>query len=160
MPKEVAAAFDVFPEPVRERFLTIRSWIFDEAESEGIAKLEESLKWGEPSYGHRGGSPVRFGWKPDDPETCRLLFHCQSRLVPTFRELYGQGADALTFEGQRAIAFEHSSPPPEAVVRHCIVLAMRYHCVKNLPLLGATGPAAVASKSGVEQEQTGQGHQG
>lgn len=152
MSAEVAAAFSRYSKPVRDRFLTIRSWIFDEAENEGIARLEESLKWGEPSYGHRGGSPVRFGWKPADPQNCRLLFHCQSRLVPTFRELYGHGAEALTFEGQRAIAFEHASPPPEAVVRHCIVLALRYHSVKNLPLLGATGPAAVAFKSGVEQE--------
>ena len=143
MPTDVAAAFERFPEPVRERFLQIRAWIFELAKDEGVAALDESLKWGEPSYGHRGGSPVRFGWKPAQPDICRLLFHCQSRLIPTFRELYGHGPDKLDFEGQRAIAFVHSDPPPDPVIRHCILLALRYHRIKNLPMLGASGPVAL-----------------
>ena len=57
-------------------------------------------------------------------------------LVDTFRELYG---DVFMFEGNRAIVFGEADEIPVAELKHCISLALTYHRVKRLPLLGA-GP--------------------
>ncbi|GAA59686.1 hypothetical protein P20652_1550 [Pseudoalteromonas sp. BSi20652] len=44
----------------------------------------------------------------------------------------------LTFEGNRAIVLNSEKPLPEHPVKECIKLALTYHKVKRLPLLGAS----------------------
>ena len=65
-----------------------------------------------------------------------MYFNCNTSLVDTFRELYG---DVFMFEGNRAIVFGEADEIPVAELKHCISLALTYHRVKRLPLLGA-GP--------------------
>lgn len=113
----------------------LRQLVLDTAaETEGVGALEETLKWGEPSYLAHSGSTVRMAWKKAKPAQYALCFHCQTRLVETFKELYGP---QLTFEGNRAIVFDEKDPLPRAQLRHCILLALTYHKRKHLPLLGA-----------------------
>ena len=64
-----------------------------------------------------------------------MLFHCGTRLVETFRELYH---DALTFEGNRAIVLRATTDLPVAPLKHCISIALTYHQRKKFPLLGTT----------------------
>ena len=48
---EVAAVFDNYPERMRERLMLLRRLVIDTAsETEGVGSLEETLRWGEPSY--------------------------------------------------------------------------------------------------------------
>ncbi len=130
----VKRVLDGLPHEARRDLLRLRTLIHDvHAAIDDGRSLEETLKWGAPSYLRRGGSTVRLGWSPTAPAEYRLYFHCQSSLVPTFRELY---SDALRFEGRRAIVFAMGEPLPEDAVRHCVELALRYHKLKHLPLLG------------------------
>ena len=100
-----------------------------------VGEVEETLKWGEPSYVTRTGSTVRLGWKASRPGEFRLLFHCATRLVDTFKELY---PEALEFEGNRAIVLHKSEDLPITPLKNCISIALTYHRRKKLPLLGAT----------------------
>ena len=99
-----------------------------------VGSLNETLKWGEPSYLASGGSTVRIDWKASAPERYAMYFNCNTKLVDTFREIY---SDSLSFEGNRAIVFERTDAVPAAALKHCIALSLQYHKLKHLPLLGA-----------------------
>ncbi|WP_427979588.1 DUF1801 domain-containing protein [Agarivorans sp.] len=134
MDKAVNQRFKVYPENACIRLEQLRSLVMQIASELGLGEVEESLKWGEPSYRVKTGSPVRLDWKQQSPDYYYLFFHCQTRLVDTFRELY---AEELEFQGNRAIILSLSQPLPEAVIKHCLELALTYQQRKHLPLLGA-----------------------
>lgn len=133
MQAEVRKKFDGYPEKIQPLMYQLRALVLDVAEKGGLGEVDETLKWGEPSYGVKGGSPVRMDWKPKDPEHYCLFFHCQTKLVDTFRELY---AHVLTFEGNRAIVLDVRKPLPKAAIQDCVDLALRYQSIKHLPFLG------------------------
>ena len=62
---KVENAYNEFQPAVRKKMMKIRALIFEVArETEGIGDLEETLKWGQPSYLPRKpkiGSAVRIG---------------------------------------------------------------------------------------------------
>lgn len=134
---DVAAKFDSYPDDVRSKLGGGRQLIFAVAQEIGAEQVEESLKWGELSYqGYqvKGGSAIRFDWKQKSPKQYALYFNCQSRLVETFREIYG---DYFEFQGNRALVLNINDDVPEVPLQHCLKLAMTYHKIKHLPLLGA-----------------------
>ena len=132
---EVARVFDSYPEPMRKKMLHLRQIVLDTAsETEGVDALEETLKWGEPSYLTRGGSTIRMDWKARAPNQYAMYFNCNTSLIATFKDVYG---DVFTFEGNRAIVFGETDELPVTELKHCISLALTYHRVKHLPLLGA-----------------------
>ncbi len=57
-----------------------------------------------------------------------MFFHCQTRLVDTFREIF---RDDLAFEGNRAIILDAADELPEDALRHCIAMALTYHLNKK-----------------------------
>ena len=122
------------PPEAAARLRRLRSLIFEVARTEKLGDVEESLKWGHPSYVTSQGSAIRLGWNHKDPQLCALYFHCQSSLVDTFRQLYAGG---LEFQGNRAILLNLRDDLPLSVLRRCISLALRYHQIKHLPLLGS-----------------------
>ena len=131
---DVARVFDGYPEPMRKKMLRLRQLVLDTAaETEGVNTLEETLKWGEPSYLSKGGSTLRIDWKDRVSEQYAMYFNCNSSLVDTFKAIYG---DVFTFEGNRAIVFGENDELPMEELKHCISLALTYHRVKHLPLLG------------------------
>ena len=134
MKKEIQLKFQTYPPAARKKLMALRTLILSVAEEASLGPVEESLKWNEPSYSVKGGSPVRFDWKEKSPEQFAMYFVCTTKLVETFRELYG---DVLSFEGKRAIVFQVSDEVPSKPLRHCIELALTYQKVKHLPLLGA-----------------------
>lgn len=130
----IAEIFDAYPGHIRNKMLFLRELVFDAAsEIEGISGIEETTKWGEPSYIVKGGSTVRMDWKSTNPSQYALYFHCKTKLVDTFKELY---RDKLKFEGNRAIVFDVNDEIPVAELKHCIALALTYHSRKKLPMLG------------------------
>ena len=131
----VARVFDGYPEPMREKMLRLRQLVLDTAsETEGVNALEETLKWGEPSFLTKGGSTLRIDWKEKAPDRYAMYFNCNTLLVATFKEIYG---DVFTFEGNRAIVFGETDELPVNELKRCISLTLTYHRVKRLPLLGA-----------------------
>ncbi len=132
---EVAAIFNNYPKAVQNQMRHIRELVLNTAsEIEGLENLEETLKWGEPSYLTKHGSTVRMDWKEKNPEQFAMYFKCTSQLVPTFKTIYKK---KFQFEGNRAIIFKLNDKIPDAALKHCISLALIYHKIKHLPLLGA-----------------------
>ena len=128
---EVASVFDSYPDEVRDKLLNLRRLIIEAAnEVETIKSLEESLKWGEPSYLVINGSTLRIDWKKSKPEQYAIYFKCTSKLVSTFKVVY---KDRFNFEGTRAITFQMSETIPEVELKKCIKAGLTYHKVKQLP---------------------------
>jgi hypothetical protein len=98
-----------------------------------VEHLEETLKWGEPSYLTKHGSTIRMDWKIKTPDQYAMYFKCTSQLVPTFKEVYG---DLFDFEGDRAIVFQLAEPVPDEALKNCIRAGLTYHKVKQLDKLG------------------------
>lgn len=126
--------FESFPKEIRSELMRLREFILEVAKECELGSVEESLKWGELSYLAKGGSPIRIGWRPKSPDEYCLFFHCQTALVETFKEIYG---DLFAYEGNRAILLQRSKTVPIEELKHCVRLALRYHKRKHLPLLGA-----------------------
>lgn len=129
---DVEAVFDGYPSALRERLLSLRALIFETAQrTAGVGPLEETLKWGQPSYltaQSKSGTTVRIDRVKAKEDKYAAYFHCQSGLVPLFRELYD---GELSFEGQRAIVFDVNAPLPKDAVAHCLALALTHHLRKK-----------------------------
>ncbi len=129
----VAATFAGFAPSVRRRLTDLRALIFDvAAKTEGVGPLQETLKWGQPSFltpKTKSGSTIRIDAVRGAPDQYALYFTCHTDLVETFRELY---PTELTYGGNRSILLDTSSPLPEAPLRHCIALALTYHSRKKV----------------------------
>jgi hemoglobin-like flavoprotein len=131
---KVAEVFNSYPQRIRPKLMALRQLVLETAtEIESVNSLEETLKWGEPSYLTVGGSTIRMDWKESKPEQYAMYFHCKTKLVDTFKELYN---DKFNFEGNRAIVFFENDEIPISELKHCILLSLTYHSRKNLPLLG------------------------
>lgn len=123
-----------YPPPAKIMFSAIRQLIFNISKDEGLGRIDETLKWGEPAYLCASGSTVRISWKPANPERVSLYFNCQTKLMSTFREIF---PEAFEFHGNREIRLPLSGSVPEEELRLCLSMALRYHRIKHLPLLGA-----------------------
>jgi hypothetical protein len=123
----VDAVFDAYPKPVKARLLALRRLILDTAKTtKGFGLVEETLKWGQPSYltpQTRSGSTMRIDQVKPVPGQYAVYFHCQTNLVETFRELYPE----LRYGGNRCILLDAGDKVPDAELRHCVALALTYH---------------------------------
>ncbi|MGY4474436.1 DUF1801 domain-containing protein [Bradyrhizobium sp. USDA 3364] len=121
------ALFDAYPAPVRTKLLALRRLIFETARAtKGVGALEETLKWGQPSYltpETGSGSTVRIDQVKPAAGQVAIYFHCQTNLVETFRGLYPE----LSYSGNRAILLDVGGKLPEPALRHCVALALTYH---------------------------------
>ena len=131
---KVDAVFANYPRFVRDKMQSLRELVIETAEeTEGVYKLEETLKWGEPSFVTKDGSTLRMDWKEKTPEQYAMYFHCTSRLVDTFRLVFNH---KFQYEGKRAIVFQLNQKIPKAELKECIKAALTYHKVKELITLG------------------------
>ena len=130
----VTAKFDSFPSEVKEKLQTLRTLIIETAtELESILEIEETLKWGEPSYLTKKGSTIRISWSPKTPPQYGMYFTCSTNLVDTFKAVFG---DVFRYENNRAILFNFDDPIPQKELKECIEMALTYHTIKHMPLLG------------------------
>ncbi len=130
----VAKIFASYPANVRRKLLAIRELIFSSASSiEGVGKIEETLKWGEPTYltsMSKSGSTIRIAWKKSAPLQYAMYFNCQTNLIDTFRSLF---RSEFKFEGNRAIVFDVSEKVQTDSLTICIAAALTYHRNKARP---------------------------
>lgn len=132
--KEVEDVFNEYPVNMRKKLLRLRQLVFDTAsETKDVIVIEETLKWGEPSYLSECGSTIRMDWKRSKPDQYAFYFNCKTKLVDTFKERYG---DQFKYEGNRAIVFHINDEIPVDELKVCILLALTYHNRKHLPMLG------------------------
>ena len=118
----VAAAFEAFPASARTGLLQLRSMIFEEAKADArVGALEETLKWGQPSYAAATGTPIRLGVPKSGGFA--IYTHCQSRVIPEFRSVF---EGAFAFDGNRAVLFDMGEAPIGEPIRHLIRAALTY----------------------------------
>jgi len=123
----VAAVFKAYPAGLRRKLMELRALVFEVAAgTDGVGRLTETLKWGQPSYlteETKSGTTVRID-RLRQGDGYALYVHCQSGLVPTFRALY---PDTFRYEGRRALLFDTDASLPLPALRHCIGLALTHH---------------------------------
>ncbi|MNI13667.1 hypothetical protein D3C73_669010 [compost metagenome] len=122
---KVAVVFEHYPKHIQKKMLFLRQLILDTAsEAEGVGTVEETLKWGEPSYVTKSGSTIRIDWKKSSPQQYAMYFNCNTMLVDTFKELY---KDKFNYEGNRAIVFDETDEIPVDELKQCISSSLTYH---------------------------------
>lgn len=133
MDNKIKAKFDSYPLAAQQGLSEIRQLIFQIAESEMLGRVTEDLKWGQLSYSCRHGSPVRIDWNESNPDHASIFFHCQTKLVATFRELY---STEFSFNGNRELIIPLAHVSRSKPLSHCLSIALQYHQLKHLQLLG------------------------
>lgn len=133
MNSEVAAVFESYPQNIKAKLLILRQLIFDTAASiEGIGEIEETLKWGEPSYltpKSKSGSTIRVAWKKSQKNQYSMFFKCTANLVPAFKDRYQK---KFKYGTNRSIDFKLDDEIPTEELKQCIALALTYHHNKKL----------------------------
>jgi hypothetical protein len=128
----VDAVFNAYPTPLKAKLKALRRLILATARTtKGVGALQETLKWGQPSYltpETKSGSTIRIDQVKSAAGQYAVYFHCQTDLVDTFRELYPA---KLRFGGNRCILLDAKDELPRAELRHCVALALTYHLNKR-----------------------------
>lgn len=123
----VASVFKAYPAEVRRRLMALRALVFDTAAAtDGVGRLTETLKWGQPSYLTQetgSGSTVRID-RLKKGDGYAVYFHCQSGLVGQFKAIY---PDTFCYDGKRALVFGTKDRLPKRALAHCIGLALTHH---------------------------------
>ncbi len=130
--KAVEEVFDNYSEPLKASLLRLRDLILDEAgKLEGVGEIEETLKWGQPSYIPsitKSGTTIRIDKLKQSEDKYALYVHCQTNLLNIYRDLY---PETFEFEKNRAVILNATSEFPEEELRHCIGMALTYHLNKK-----------------------------
>ena len=130
---QVAAVFDAYPQQIKPKLMFLRKLILETAAViKEVGEIEETLKWGEPSYltsKTKSGSTVRIDWKENKPDQYAIFFKCTANLVPAFKEKY---PNKFRYEGNRSIIFNIEDVVPVKELKNCIALALTYHINKKL----------------------------
>jgi hypothetical protein len=128
LPPEIAVAFDAFTPALRSRLLELRALILEvAAETPGVGRLTEALKWGEPAYlteATKSGSTIRLGVTRSAPPRCAIYLNCKTTLVEEYRAAF---AEAFEFEGNRAVLLDPAAPLPKSALAQAIAMALTYH---------------------------------
>ncbi len=123
-----------YPDFVRDKLKDLRALVIETAEEiPEITDLEETLKWGEPSFVTKTGSTLRMDWKEKTPNQYQMYFKCTSRLVETFKLMFGE---LFEYEKNRAIIFRLDQEIPAIELKKCIKATLMYHKVKDDLTLG------------------------
>ncbi|MCW7480052.1 hypothetical protein [Leptospira kanakyensis] len=116
--------FNLMP-AMLEKFMEIRTWIYELSEAEErIGFIEECLKWGEPSFltpKTKSGSTIRIG-KVNDSEFA-LYFNCKTTIAKEITIEFPE----LNCDGKRALYLSSSKKLPKTKLIVCLKKALLYH---------------------------------
>ena len=129
----IQSKLDSYPDDVSHELQKLKTLILEVAQTEGLNEVEENLKWGQLSYSVPQGSPIRIDWNKKAPDSLSIFFNCQTKLIETFKEIY---PDNFEYVGSREMIVPLRNAHQVQGLSHCISLALRYHKIKDLPLLG------------------------
>lgn len=75
----VEVVFANYPDFVKDKMRNLRNLVIETArEVEGISHLEETLKWGEPSFLTKHGSTLRMDWKEKNQTNTPCILNAQA----------------------------------------------------------------------------------
>ncbi len=128
----VAAVFDACPKKIRTKLTFLRELIFEiAAKTPGVGKLEETLKWGSPSYlttDTNSGTTIRIDKITSQRGKFSMCVHCQTTLVGSFKKIYG---DAFDYDANRGLILDENDEIPVKELSHFIFMALTYHLHKK-----------------------------
>ncbi|GAB4527410.1 MAG: DUF1801 domain-containing protein [Roseibium sp.] len=128
---EVLALLKSYPSGVRTALLGLRQLIVETAAGDtSIGTLQETLKWGQPSYltvRPRTGTTIRIDRDHSADGGIALYVNCRTSLVSEWRGLFPQ----LTFGGDRSVHLRLDVPLPEDALRQMITMALTYHLKRH-----------------------------
>ena len=129
---EVFAVFQDYPHEIKSKLLFLRNLIFEVAKkANGVGELEETLKWGQPSYltsQTKSGTTILIDKVKSGKHDYAMYFNCQTTLVDTFREMF---RDEFEYEGNRALLFKTKDKIATEKLKLCISMALTYHLDKR-----------------------------
>jgi hypothetical protein len=132
---QVEAVLNTYPMEFKTRLLNLRQLILKTAAAiESVGEIDETLKWGEPSYltpKSKSGSTIRIAWKKAKKDQYSIFFKCTADLIPAFKQRF---PNKFRFGGNRSIDFRLDDKIPEKELKQCIALALTYHRNKNLKI--------------------------
>lgn len=107
----------------------LKMLIFEAAASDNrVGPLEESLKWGQPSFTplrKNIGSSVRLSTLQDG--AVGMYFICTTGLVDRFKEIY---PDFFDYRNGREIVFKQDDNFDVEALKHCIIMALTYKLIR------------------------------
>lgn len=125
--QNVKSIFDAYPPKIGEKLLQIRELVFEiGANNPLIGKIEETLKWGEPSYltaDTKSGSTLRIDKKKNQDGIFAIYFNCKTTLIEDIKAILG---DKFNYEGNRALIFNAQTTLPINEIKFCIEMALSY----------------------------------
>lgn len=127
MPDAMAAVVQNYPSAAQGRFSALRLIILQEAARLDVGPIEETLKWGEPSFltsKTKAGSTIRMGWSLKREGRFGLFFNCQTDIIS---RLSADFPVEFSYEGNRAATFPLETSPPEFALRAAFAMALNYH---------------------------------
>ena len=119
--------------PAQEALWTCRALFHDIARENDVGPLDESLKWGQPSWRPvrpRTGSTIRMGWTDSQPDQLALFVDCKTDLAARMRDIY---PDLPRNDGRREIGLSLKAPLPEQALAHLAEMTFTYHRAKRAP---------------------------
>jgi hypothetical protein len=120
----IKSALDAFDPSNRAMMLALRDLIFKTAASLPVGRIEEWLKWRQPSYttpDTRAATPIRLAVTKFD--RVAILTHCQSTVMSDFRAL---APPELQFDGNRALRLDPTTAVPINKITPLIRAALTY----------------------------------
>ena len=131
MSLDILNQIDRWPETAQQHLLALRALFHEVAQDAGIGPLDESLKWGQPSWRPRKarmGTTLRLNWSPDAPAHLAAYVDCKTDLASQMSTRFpGQ----FHYAGRRAMSFALAQPMPEAALRQLALLTFTYHRAKR-----------------------------
>lgn len=115
--------YNSYPPEYQTPLLRIRQLIYEVASKiPAVGEIEESLKWGQPSYKSKLGTPIRLD-RFDDGKVA-VFVHCQTTLIEEFKSLF---RETLEFSKNRAIIIDIHKELPISELALFIEKALLYH---------------------------------
>ena len=128
---DVLSIIEREPPDIRAGLLELRRLILETAaETDGIGKVVETLKWGQPSYlteKPKSGTTIRIAKDGSELGDIALYVSCNTSLVSEWRGLFPD----LIFGGDRSLHLSLAKPLPLPELRQMIRMALTYHSRKT-----------------------------
>tara|TARA_R110002094_G_scaffold23868_14_gene36157 strand:- start:1518 stop:1952 length:435 start_codon:yes stop_codon:yes gene_type:complete len=129
-PSPLLSRISRWSEPAQQKLWHCRAMFHEIAEKAGVGALDETLKWGQPSWRPtkpRTGSTLRMDWNPKFPDRLSLFVDCKTDLAARMQTLY---PDLPENDGQRHLAIDLYAPLPEQAITHLADMTFTYHRTK------------------------------
>jgi len=115
-----------------------RRLFHDVAASADTGRLDETLKWGQPSWRPvkpRTGTTLRMGWDANSPERLSFFVDCKTDLAARMRDIY---PDLPLNDGQRHLGILVDAVFLQQAITHLAEMTFTYHRARRLKKASST----------------------